>query len=73
MVEGNELRYLLKKFSSNAQEKDDEVNILEGCMAANSTRRVKVYSPLVTQRIVLLDHLHIYQTKKQIDDVLYFK
>jgi hypothetical protein len=31
---------------------------------------VKVYSPLVTQRIVLLDHLHIYQTKKQIDDVL---
>jgi hypothetical protein len=27
----------------------------------------------VTQRIVLLDHLHIYQTKKQIDDVLYFK
>jgi replicative DNA helicase len=72
MVEGNELRYLLKKFSSNAQEKDDEANIpLKAAWQLTQPEGSKeVYSPLVTQRIVLLDHLHIYQTKKQIDDVL---
>lgn len=48
---GEDLKYLLKKFCQNANEKDLE----------NGT---------TTQKIVLIDHLHIYNSKKDIDEVL---
>ena len=79
LVEGEDLRYLLKKFCSTIDEKDTEVNqpsldIWKANFEKLSEEEKKTagsYIPLqTTQKIVLVDHLHIYQTKKQIDDVL---
>jgi len=77
-VEGQELRYLLEKYTSNIAEQDAAANAvkkaewelshpLTGNKEVDSNN---IYVPIVTQRIVLLDHLHIYQTKAQIDGVL---
>lgn len=74
IVEGEELRYLLKKFCNGIDEKDAEINqpyFLEWNKLTEEEKNLQPYVPAtVTQKIVLVDHLHIYQTKKQIDDVL---
>lgn len=79
IVEGEDLRYLLNKFCSTIDEKDAEANkpSLDAWNAKWETlseegkKTAGNYTPLqTTQKIVLVDHLHIYQTKKQIDDVL---
>lgn len=74
LVEGEDLRYLLKKFCSTIDEKDADINqpFLEiWNNLADEDKLLQPYVPqVVTQKIVLVDHLHIYQTKKQIDDVL---
>jgi hypothetical protein len=74
IVEGEDLRYLLKSFCKTVDDRDETFNspFLE---AWNSlSEEDKILKPYVvekvTQKIVLVDHLHIYQTKKQIDDVL---
>ncbi len=79
LVEGEDLRYLLKKFCSTIDEKDAKVNKPSldiwnakwEKLSKEERKTVGNYTPeQTTQKIVLVDHLHIYQTKKQIDDVL---
>lgn len=74
IVEGEDLRYLLKTFCENIDLKDSEHNapFLETWnKLSEEDKKTKPYIPeRTTQKIVLVDHLHIYQTKKQIDDVL---
>jgi hypothetical protein len=60
IVEGEDLRYLINRYRQNIDEQDRE---------ANKNRAVGE-PEIVTQKIVLVDHIHIYQSKKQIDDIL---
>ena len=81
-VEGQDLKYLLEKYTSNIAEQDDFNNTVKKAeweetyppltleQIENKEVNPSPYVPIVTQRIVLLDHLHIYQTKAQIDGVL---
>lgn len=73
LVEGDDLRYLLKRFCENVDIKDAEINkeeLKKWNLLPEIEKLRKPFIPIVTQKIILVDHLHIYQTKKQIDDVL---
>ncbi len=57
IVEGEDLKYLINRYRQNIDAQDAKSSEEKG-------------EPVVTQKIILIDHLHIYQTKKQIDDIL---
>lgn len=57
IVEGEDLKYLIKKYCQNIDEADERKSLV-------------LNEKVVTQKIILVDHIHIYQSKKQIDDIL---
>jgi len=69
-VSGDELRYLIRKFLDNVNAKDVVRKIREmgEYWAKNGNYEGYTFNP--TKKIMLVDHIHIYQTKKEIDDFL---
>lgn len=79
IVEGEDLRYLISRYRQNIDEQDKEANqpSLDAWKAnweklsEEERKKAESYVPKqTTQKIVLIDHIHIYQSKKQIDDIL---
>jgi hypothetical protein len=79
IVEGEDLRYLINKYRQNIDDQDNLVNKPSydawksnwDTLSDEEQKTAKRYTPVqVTQKIILVDHIHIYQSKKQIDDIL---
>lgn len=69
LLEGEQLKYLLTSYCNKIDE-EDKLKNKEGLKLWKDTGNKGKYTQIVTQKIILLDHLHIYQTKAQIDSVL---
>lgn len=73
IVEGEDLRYLINKYRQNIDEQDALKNaeaLAEWNLMSDIEKVRKPWLPIVTEKIILVDHIHIYQSKKQIDDIL---
>lgn len=79
IVEGEQLRYLVNRYLQNINEQDALVNKPTydvwkanwDSLTEEQQKTAENYVPVqTTQKIILLDHIHIYQSKKQIDDIL---
>lgn len=69
LLEGEQLKYLLTSYCNKIDE-EDKLKNEHGTKLWEEEGNKGEYIPIVTQKIILLDHLHIYQTKAQIDSVL---
>jgi len=69
-LEGNDYRYMLEKFITKVDEKDNEINSknLEKHLEAGHLK--ETFKPIKTKKIVLTDHIHVYLTKTTIDNLL---
>ncbi len=79
IVEGEDLRYLINRYRQNIDEQDTIVNKPSydawkanwDTLSDEEKKTAERYTPeQTTQKIILVDHIHIYQSKKQIDDIL---
>lgn len=73
IVEGEDLRYLINKYRQNIDEQDALKNaeaLAEWNLMSDIEKVRKPWLPIVTEKVILVDHIHIYQSKKQIDDIL---
>lgn len=79
IVEGDDLRYLINKYRENIDAQDSLANKPSydawkanwDTLTEEQKKKAERYTPVqVTQKIILVDHIHIYQSKKQIDDIL---
>lgn len=73
IVEGEDLRYLINKYRQNIDEQDALKNVkalAEWELLSEIEKEENPFIPVKTEKIILVDHIHIYQSKKQIDDIL---
>lgn len=69
-LEGDNYRYMLQRFISNVDAKDDSLNagLLEDHIKSELDEEDFKY--VKTKKIVLTDHIHVYLTKTTIDSLL---
>ena len=73
IVEGEDLRYLVNRYLQNIDEQDARANqsaFYTWSLLSEEEKKLNPFINKVTQKIILVDHIHIYQSKKQIDDIL---